>query len=42
MGGTHCGPLQVRHRARLKGKRVVRLDMPDRYDVMQRSGPPCF
>jgi predicted protein tyrosine phosphatase len=35
MEATHRRRLQAGHRARLKGKRVVCLDIPDRYDFMQ-------
>lgn len=35
MEAAHRRRLQARHRARLKGKRVVCLDIPDRYDFMQ-------
>ena len=35
MEAAHRRRLQTRHRARLKGKRVVCLDIPDRYEFMQ-------
>jgi predicted protein tyrosine phosphatase len=35
MEASHRRRLQMRHRARLKGKRVVCLDIPDRYGFMQ-------
>jgi predicted protein tyrosine phosphatase len=35
MEACHRRRLQTRHRNRLKGKRVVCLDIPDRYDFMQ-------
>ena len=35
MEAGHRHRLQARHRSRLKGKRVVCLDIPDRYDFMQ-------
>ena len=35
MEAAHRRRLQSRHRARLKGKRVVCLDIPDRYDFTQ-------
>ncbi len=35
MEASHRRRLQTRHRNRLKGKRVVCLDIPDRYDFMQ-------
>jgi len=35
MEASHRRRLQARHRARLKGKRVACLDIPDRYAFMQ-------
>jgi predicted protein tyrosine phosphatase len=35
MESSHRRRLQARHAARLRGKRVVCLDIPDRYDFMQ-------
>ena len=35
MEGSHRRRLQVRHGTHLRGKRVVCLDIPDRYDYMQ-------
>lgn len=35
MEAVHRRRLQTRHRAHLKGKRVVCVDIPDRYDFMQ-------
>lgn len=35
MEASHRRRLQARHRARLKGKRVICLDIPDRYAFMQ-------
>ena len=35
MEKSHRRRLQARHRARLKGKRVVCLDIPDHYELMQ-------
>ena len=35
MEASHRRRLQARHRALLKGKRVVCLDIPDRYAFMQ-------
>ncbi|HET6554659.1 MAG TPA: low molecular weight protein tyrosine phosphatase family protein [Dyella sp.] len=35
MEGAHRRRLQARHAAHLRGKRVVCLDIPDRYDFMQ-------
>jgi predicted protein tyrosine phosphatase len=35
METNHRRRLQARHRSRLKGKRVVCLDIPDEYDFMQ-------
>ncbi|MDR3444029.1 MULTISPECIES: low molecular weight protein tyrosine phosphatase family protein [unclassified Dyella] len=35
MEASHRRRLQVRHGARLQGKRIVCLDIPDRYDFMQ-------
>ncbi len=35
MEGAHRRRLQARHGAHLRGKRVVCLDIPDRYDYMQ-------
>jgi predicted protein tyrosine phosphatase len=35
MESSHRRRLQARHRARLKGKRVICLDIPDRYAFMQ-------
>jgi len=35
MEASHRRRLQARYRSRLKGKRVVCLDIPDRYDFMQ-------
>ena len=35
MEASHRRRLQSRHGARLRGKRVVCLDIPDRYDFMQ-------
>lgn len=35
METSHRRRLQAHHRSRLKGKRVVCLDIPDRYDFMQ-------
>ncbi|OOG57899.1 low molecular weight protein tyrosine phosphatase family protein [Rhodanobacter sp. C03] len=35
MESSHRRRLQARHGARLKGKRVICLDIPDRYDFMQ-------
>jgi predicted protein tyrosine phosphatase len=35
MEASHRRRLRTRHRARLKGKRVVCLDIPDHYDFMQ-------
>jgi predicted protein tyrosine phosphatase len=35
MESSHCRRLQARHRARLKGKKIVCLDIPDRYAFMQ-------
>lgn len=35
MENTHRRRLQSRHGAQLRGKRVVCLDIPDRYDYMQ-------
>ena len=35
MEASHRRRLQARHRVRLKGKRVVCLDIPDRYAFMQ-------
>ncbi|OOG60488.1 phosphotyrosine protein phosphatase [Rhodanobacter sp. B05] len=35
MEASHRRRLQTRHRNRLKGKRVVCLHIPDRYDFMQ-------
>jgi len=32
---SHRRRLQAHHRSRLKGKRVICLDIPDRYDFMQ-------
>ncbi|MGS1127532.1 low molecular weight protein tyrosine phosphatase family protein [Rhodanobacter sp. UC4437_H4] len=35
MESSHRRRLQARHRARLKGKKIVCLDIPDRYTFMQ-------
>jgi predicted protein tyrosine phosphatase len=35
MESSHRRRLQVRHRARLKGKKIICLDIPDRYAFMQ-------
>jgi predicted protein tyrosine phosphatase len=35
MEGSHRRRLQQRYGSRLRGKRVVCLDIPDRYDYMQ-------
>jgi predicted protein tyrosine phosphatase len=35
MESSHRRRLQARHRARLKGKKIVCLDIPDRYAFMQ-------
>jgi predicted protein tyrosine phosphatase len=35
MEASHKRRLQQRHAARLHGKRVICLDIPDRYDYMQ-------
>jgi predicted protein tyrosine phosphatase len=35
MESSHRRRLQALHRARLKGKRVICLDIPDRYEYMQ-------
>ncbi len=35
MEAAHRRRLQARHGARLRGKRVVCLDIPDRYEFMQ-------
>jgi predicted protein tyrosine phosphatase len=35
MESAHRRRLQARHGTRLRGKRVVCLDIPDRYDFMQ-------
>lgn len=37
MEASHWRRLQARHRSRLNGKRLVCLDIPDRYDFMQRE-----
>ena len=37
MESGHRRRLQARHRTRLKGKKIICLDIPDRYAFMQRE-----